>query len=162
MKICILTQPLKSNYGGLLQAYALQTVLKRMGHEVVTDQYGVRKYNTVFYPFLRFGYHFFKRYIRGDKSYHPFSQRKYNEGLKKISIHTNRFVEQYIATTKFFHGHSPRKEIIQQIDALIVGSDQVWRAAYNNLPTYFLDFPIPVNIRRIAYAASFGFDTLEG
>ena len=33
MKIGILTQPLRSNYGGLLQAYALQEVLKRMGHE---------------------------------------------------------------------------------------------------------------------------------
>lgn len=35
MKIGILTQPLTNNYGGLLQAYALQTVLKRMGHDVI-------------------------------------------------------------------------------------------------------------------------------
>lgn len=34
MKIGILTQPLHTNYGGILQAYALQTVLERMGHEV--------------------------------------------------------------------------------------------------------------------------------
>ena len=31
MKIGILTFPLRTNYGGLLQAYALQTILKRMG-----------------------------------------------------------------------------------------------------------------------------------
>jgi hypothetical protein len=37
MKILILTQPLRNNYGGILQAYALQTVLKRMEHDVVTD-----------------------------------------------------------------------------------------------------------------------------
>ena len=36
MKIGILTQPLFSNYGGLLQAYALQKHLKKMGHEVLT------------------------------------------------------------------------------------------------------------------------------
>ena len=36
MKILILTLPIHGNYGGVLQAYALQTVLKRMGHEVVT------------------------------------------------------------------------------------------------------------------------------
>ena len=36
MKIGILTQPLKINYGGILQAYALQEVLKRMGHDVKT------------------------------------------------------------------------------------------------------------------------------
>ena len=34
MKIGILTQPLKANYGCVLQAYALQTVLIRMGHHV--------------------------------------------------------------------------------------------------------------------------------
>ncbi len=36
MKIGILTQPLQTNYGGLLQAFALQTILKQMGHEVWT------------------------------------------------------------------------------------------------------------------------------
>ena len=30
MKIAILTQPLKTNFGGILQAYALQTILKRL------------------------------------------------------------------------------------------------------------------------------------
>ena len=35
MKIGILTQPLTNNYGGLLQAYALQTVLERMGHQII-------------------------------------------------------------------------------------------------------------------------------
>lgn len=34
MKIGILTLPLHTNYGGILQAYALQTVLERMGHNV--------------------------------------------------------------------------------------------------------------------------------
>ena len=34
MRIGILTLPLHTNYGGILQAYALQTVLERMGNEV--------------------------------------------------------------------------------------------------------------------------------
>ena len=34
MKIAILTLPPRENYGGILQCYALQTVLERMGHEV--------------------------------------------------------------------------------------------------------------------------------
>ena len=45
MRICILTQPLQTNYGGLLQAYALQTVLKRMGHEVWTEDRRENKNN---------------------------------------------------------------------------------------------------------------------
>lgn len=34
MRIAIITLPLHINYGGILQAYALQTVLERMGHTV--------------------------------------------------------------------------------------------------------------------------------
>lgn len=40
MKIGILTQPLQANYGGILQNYALQQVLKQMGHDVWTIDYG--------------------------------------------------------------------------------------------------------------------------
>ena len=36
MKIAIMTQPLGKNYGGMMQAWALQQVLLKMGHEVVT------------------------------------------------------------------------------------------------------------------------------
>ena len=36
MKIGIITQPLAVNYGGLLQNYALQQILHRLGHEVYT------------------------------------------------------------------------------------------------------------------------------
>ena len=36
MKIGILTQPLHNNYGGLLQNFALQTTLKKLGHESQT------------------------------------------------------------------------------------------------------------------------------
>ena len=46
MKIGIYTLPLNYNYGGLLQAYALQTVLERMGHEVVViDRPYIKKVN---------------------------------------------------------------------------------------------------------------------
>ena len=34
MKIGIITQPLHTNYGGLLQNFALQKVLSAFGHEV--------------------------------------------------------------------------------------------------------------------------------
>ena len=36
MKIAILTQPLLYNYGGILQNYALQCVLKNLGHDPIT------------------------------------------------------------------------------------------------------------------------------
>lgn len=39
MKVSILTQPLHTNYGGTLQAFALQYVLKEFGCEPVTINY---------------------------------------------------------------------------------------------------------------------------
>ena len=39
MRIGILTHPLATNYGGLLQAYALQQILIRDGHDVITEYY---------------------------------------------------------------------------------------------------------------------------
>ena len=36
MRIGILTHPLRLNYGGLLQNYALQIILKRLGHTPIT------------------------------------------------------------------------------------------------------------------------------
>ena len=38
-KVAILTQPLHTNYGGTLQAYALQKTIKDMGVDVVTLNY---------------------------------------------------------------------------------------------------------------------------
>ena len=43
MKIGILTLPLWYNYGGIIQAYALQEVIKEMNHEVVLIDYHQKK-----------------------------------------------------------------------------------------------------------------------
>jgi hypothetical protein len=68
MKIAILTLPLHTNYGGILQAYALQTVLQRMGHEVVLLDQTSRAYN----PWWRFPLSLvercFKKYFLRDKN----------------------------------------------------------------------------------------------
>ena len=36
MRIGILTQPLQTNYGGLIQNYALQKALRNLGHNPIT------------------------------------------------------------------------------------------------------------------------------
>ena len=41
MRIGILTHQLQSNYGGILQNYALQEVLRRMGHDPITLRTGI-------------------------------------------------------------------------------------------------------------------------
>ena len=52
-------------------------------------------------------------------------------------------------------------QVCDDYDAYIVGSDQVWRPAYNNIANTFLDFTSEWDVKRIAYAASFGTDQWE-
>jgi hypothetical protein len=60
MKIGILTLPLHTNYGGILQAYALQNVLENMGHEVIIISGKVKKIKI---PHFKLPYILFKRFL---------------------------------------------------------------------------------------------------
>lgn len=167
MKICILTHSLHTNYGGLLQAFALQKVLRDMGHDVVTAKESVKKPLGLCKKIVYFLYHIIKRYLLGNKAYNPFRYlftRFYNEHtlLSQISFNTDRFINANIANIDFFEGKTaPTQAMLNQFDALVVGSDQVWRAAYVYTPSYFLNFTKGVDIKRIAYAASFGIDNIN-
>ncbi len=64
MKIGILTLPLHTNYGGLLQAYALQKYLTDIGHDVkILD---ADKHPNIRPWYIRpaiWGYHLIQRYV---------------------------------------------------------------------------------------------------
>ena len=160
MKIGILTQPLRNNYGGLLQNYALQTVLKNCGHNVTTIDWDGR---------FSFKERLYRLRIRlsGFLSSSSSSKRKYVPTKKEdmiISKHTDEFVNKYISHTKTAYSKTrlERRALHLKAQAYIVGSDQVWRPGYNAFPfTMFLDFCQRMCVRRIAYAASFGSDKWE-
>ncbi|MDR2979034.1 MAG: polysaccharide pyruvyl transferase family protein [Bacteroidales bacterium] len=160
MKIGILTQPLHNNYGGLLQAYALQTVLKRMGHEAwIID----RDYPDT--PLWRKSAIVIKNTLRRMifKSNYVFPFWITGKQKEKIAENTSAFVANniYPKTEKIKSNKALRKKIKKwQFECYIVGSDQVWRPLYSPCITnYFLDFvKDKKNTGRIAYAASFGVD----
>jgi hypothetical protein len=161
MKIGILTQPLHTNYGGLLQAYALQTTLKRLGHDplVLDRHYSQHKRLRTC---LGWAKRITLKYAMGKGDVEVFPFRPSVEQVDTISRETNRLVLQYInKTAKLYSTHELKREVLRRnLDAYIVGSDQVWRSHYSPCITnYFLDFieGIP-SVKRIAYAASFGLD----
>ena len=163
-KIAILTQPLHANYGGLLQAYALQKVLLAMGHDVVTDRHPKQKfkpyYRQLLYPFK----YTFLKYIwrrKGIETVFPCSHTK--ETYPIVSVNTQKFVDEQIRTVDFFQGNDrPSEAMINSFDTFIIGSDQVWRPKYSSfLPAYFLDFTEGKSCKRISYAASFGVSNWE-
>lgn len=135
MKIAILTLPLHSNYGGIMQAYALQQVLQRMGHDVATiDLRGQSFYSMKPIDKLRRTGSFMKCLVRKyilrapnvhlsnplGTDYRPFYPNK----------EIDKFIKKHICTSRKIQGLDDFRNYIasHSADAYIVGSDQVWRA----------------------------------
>ena len=140
MKIGILTQPLINNYGGILQCFAIQTILKRLGHDVWVIR---RTYKGKRLSIIKCLFHYIKQIIK------VFLGRKFVKLLspKKVSYvkrNTKYFISEYInpkteiiTTTE----HLKDYHLTNKFDAYVVGSDQVWRPIYSPCITnYFLDF----------------------
>ena len=164
MKIGILTQPLKNNYGGLLQAYALQKVLKDMGHEVWFINRSSKEPSFV-RQCASLGKRIILKYVLKKSTYPIFIFNPTKEEEMIIGVYTNQFVKKHFPciTEKIIRN----KDMIclnkEGFDAYVVGSDQVWRPGYSPCITnYFLDFvEKDTKIKRIAYAASFGVSNWE-
>lgn len=150
MRILILTQPLYSNYGCILQNYALQKVLKDMGHEVWTEDRRVR-INFVVWSKI-FLYNLFVKRKFVIPRFVEYAQRSTSE----------EFIKQHIKLTVPISHKRKNKLKKYEFKAYIVGSDQVWRKSYSPyIYNYFLDFAIKIKAKKIAYAASFGIDNWE-
>ena len=158
MKIAILTLPLHTNYGGILQAYALQTVLERMGHEVTHLQPKVeyhRLHNPLVMP-LVWCKRLYRKYFQGDRQL-PVFENPYNWARKN----TDRFISENL-NCRFLAPEEWNEGLAKDYDAVVVGSDQVWRPIYSpDVTRFFTAFLGHSDICRIAYAASFGVDVNE-
>lgn len=149
MKIGIVTQPLLGNYGGLMQNFALQSVLRRLGHEPVTLDYiwSLRWQRYILTTIKTALLWFVPGRRRKFAIFRPVRENK------KI----DDFVRDHINTTEYIYRY--RQSTLKKycIDGVITGSDQVWRPMYNpDLKDMYLDFVRKDDIRRVAYAASFG------
>ena len=142
-KIGILTFHCASNYGAVLQTYAMQTVLRNLGHTPEVIDY-------------RPGYVWY--------AHRPFRPRSLNDacisGIKLIKA--RRFDAFRTAHLTMTPKHYDTLDVLRSsppaCDALLCGSDQIWNPAWGTAgadPAYFLDFG-PEKAVRIAYAASFG------
>ena len=152
MRIAILTQPLYDNFGGILQCYALQTVLKSQGHKVDVlgediQKLGFRDRISICVKRI------IKFILRIDKDFYGCQTAD-----EAVARNTRSFVSKHIRVRRVRDLNKVKEG---EYDALVVGSDQVWRKEYNTfhpLEMSFLDFAKNWNVIRVAYAASFGTD----
>jgi polysaccharide pyruvyl transferase WcaK-like protein len=146
MKIGIITFHWAANYGGVLQAYALQKYLSDCGHDVEILDYKPSLYD----------YSPLKYLIRPQLLLHFRSE--FNLYRKELRL--REFREKYLKLSKRYKKLSQLKNATLGYDVLISGSDQVLNPSFllrgEIRPTtaYFLDFGDAPN--KIGYAVSFG------
>ena len=106
-------------------------------------------------------------YIRRQKNIDVFSEIKTHMFRNTIDRNTNKFIRKYLKTIKTDNFYDIKGS---EYDAVIVGSDQLWRRSYINCYPFsdkspgdnmFLAFTHDWNCLRIAYAVSFGLDYWE-
>lgn len=153
MRIGILTFHSQLNYGGVLQCWALQTVLEEMGHEVVVIdrefEHQIRSVKAIFRGWN------VKRWLK-------FCIKlllNRPDALRTIRYYrTVKFVRRNLHLTPYsFKGWKDAPKDLG-VDLIVVGSDQVWNGVWNNLSVYTLD-GAPM-VPAIGYAISLGMTEL--
>lgn len=152
MKVGILTQHFLLNYGGVIQNYALQQVLIKLGHEPLTFEHDTC-YSRTWWVLRTVNQIIKTRSLKHLPTYPTYKGRIGQKNFIKFVLKNIKSVP--------VRDFKPSLTSKYDIDAYIVGSDQVWRPAFNlgpRLGQMFLDFTDD-KVKKISYAASFG--TLE-
>ena len=168
----ILTFTNVRNYGAVLQAYALSRIIQNMGYESDLIDYFkqepgriINLYNAIDEGFLRLKHGDFLDLFRKFKAYKgKFVRPMVMPAVDKqtISPIDLKFSEFEALTSKTSTPY--RKDSLFEhppaFDIYLTGSDQVWNyRRSNDLDSFLLRF-VHNDSKRIAYAASFGVDTI--
>ena len=159
MKIRTITCHDVANYGAALQALALQTYLKKEGHDVrIIDYvpeyikpYDIWKVNPASHLYKPSKYFFaFKLFWALRKYVHIRPTMKRLEAFKE-------FNGKYLELTRRYSSYEELANDPPIADVYIAGSDQIWRTNLMNGkdPAFYLQFGNKT-VRRMSYAASFG------
>ena len=165
MRILIVNFALLANHGGILQCYALQEVLRGMGHKVIKAELHP-KFRLTLHQVLVIVKRALVRTFITKKSTPILYEYNQDKPRKIVCQNTDKFIKKYLKLKRVNNMSELNGD---DYDAIIVGSDQIWRRlCYEPLLTNkssndnaFLAFTDGWNCRRIAYAASFGVDYWE-
>lgn len=150
-RVLILTLEQGKNYGGILQAYALQSFIESLDCKAKTAAYihSQSLLGSALKLLVKSVLHVINPRVSN------LSQAEHTA----ITTRTRNFISK---SMKIISLNTAKHNLNDNFDVLIVGSDQVWRSAYTSVERYMFDFAEKVDgITRISYAASFGRDDLS-
>lgn len=150
MKINIVTMNKAYNYGAMLQAYALQQTIDKLGNESYFINININDDSRKSIKL--------NKYIKFNKNiasivnnlYYFLYRNKIKEGYDNFY----NFIHNEERLTKYYNNFDELKNNPPESDIYITGSDQVWNPL-NIKPHYFLAFGNE-KTKRISYAASMG------
>ncbi len=157
-KIAVITfYQTQDNYGQLLQCYALQMVLRKMGASPVVIQYG---FHDKFFQWGQWQSYFTKLGLYSLKAKLKSTIRKMFETSKGYR-HFDSFRKKHLKfSSRRYNSLFELQCHPPTADVYITGSDQVWAQLIDvtDNRSFFLDFGNE-KVKRIAYAPSFAMDT---
>jgi hypothetical protein len=160
MKISVITLHTVKNYGSVLQTYATQYLLEKLGHEVEFVDFW-REFNI--------DSNLLKTSIASSKTWNKNSINRLMFNIIKTPSFArqkklfNGFLKRYInLTNRCYFSMQDLLKDVPQADVYCTGSDQIWNSNWNNgiIEPFFLEY-VPEKKKCIAYAASFGKNVLE-
>lgn len=151
------------NYGASLQAFSLMHYLQSLGHDCkIIDympEYKRGRYNFWYIDPASKWYKIIKFWpirllvctILVPKRFKTYSRKKAFDA----------FTKEKLCLTKRYNTLDELNDEKWQVDAFIVGSDQVWNTdhATGRDPAHYLTF-VPSGAKKVSYAASFGMDII--
>lgn len=155
MRIAILTFHRAYNCGAMLQAWALRTVLERMGHVVefpVLNHVGERNRWLKLIDFRKRGMNLIRSVI-GRFLLNVFSVPCEDTLRTRYKRFREVFLPERVCDVA---------DLSEIYDLLIVGSDQVWSERHSlSDSALFFGESLPVDVKKITYAASYGDKPLD-
>lgn len=165
-KVGIVSCYFQPNYGSMLQAYATQMALDKLGYENETiDISGfngeIRKAKLLYFAKASLTSGIFLTKLGRAKSTIAQKLRKteYTENINIRNKAFEKFEKKYFKLSPVYNSKKELSENCDKYQAVIVGSDQLWLPGNIAADYYTLNF-VPENINTIAYATSFGQSTL--
>ena len=177
-KIGIITYHFAHNYGAVLQTYATQTVLEKLGANSEVLDYAPKYHTEIYTPKrdIKFG---FINKLKKESAHKSgairllaavktiYTNSKFNktgvEDRENKTLIYKSFVDKFLKISRHYNTLLELVENPPEYDGIVAGSDQIWNWRLTNQEyddAYFLQFG-KKDMKRCIYAASIGNTTAE-
>lgn len=152
-KTGILTFHAAYNFGSNLQAYALQNVIEKLGHEVEIINY---RPENQFGMYSLINTKYFNKGVVAKNFFNILNAPK----IIKRNKNFYTFIHEYLklSQNEYMNKNEVEKNI-NKYSNIVCGSDQIWNLSektYDRSTVYFLDLDVNIDANTVSYAPSFG------